>query len=77
MLALICGQFFDGISESRAGHAFQYALVGIALCLFYLGLLALSEVASFSTAYWTGAAAASPIPLSGSVDSSLYPFPPR
>lgn len=40
-------------------HPFQYALVGIALCLFYLGLLALSEVISFGAAYWIGAAAAS------------------
>jgi inner membrane protein len=40
-------------------HPFQYTLVGIALCLFYLGLLALSEVTSFGAAYWIGAAAAS------------------
>ena len=40
-------------------HPFQYALVGVALCLFYLGLLALSEVISFGMAYWIGAAAAS------------------
>jgi inner membrane protein len=39
-------------------HPFQYALVGAALCLFYLGLLALSEVLPFGAAYWTGAAAA-------------------
>lgn len=39
-------------------HPFQYALVGFALCLFYLALLALSEVISFTAAYWTGAAAA-------------------
>ncbi|HYK88316.1 MAG TPA: cell envelope integrity protein CreD [Acidobacteriota bacterium] len=39
-------------------HPFQYTLVGIALCLFYLALLALSEVISFGPAYWTGAAAA-------------------
>jgi inner membrane protein len=32
--------------------------VGIALCLFYLALLALSEMVSFSVAYWSGAAAA-------------------
>ena len=32
--------------------------VGAALCLFYLGLLALSEVLSFDVAYWIGAAAA-------------------
>jgi inner membrane protein len=39
-------------------HPFQYTLVGAALCLFYLGLLALSEVLSFDAAYWAGAAAA-------------------
>jgi inner membrane protein len=39
-------------------HPFQYTLVGVALCLFYLALLALSEVLSFSAAYWIGAAAA-------------------
>ncbi|HTY61884.1 MAG TPA: cell envelope integrity protein CreD [Acidobacteriota bacterium] len=48
---------FEVLSPVRI-HPFQYALVGIALCLFYLGLLALSEIWSFSAAYWTGAAAA-------------------
>ena len=49
---------FEILSAVRI-HPFQYALVGIALCLFYLGLLALSEIFSFSIAYWAGAAAAS------------------
>jgi len=49
---------FEILSGVRI-HPFQYALVGIALCLFYLGLLALSEVASFNAAYWTGALVAS------------------
>jgi inner membrane protein len=49
---------FEVISSVRI-HPFQYSLVGIALCLFYLGLLALSEVTSFGTAYWIGAALAS------------------
>jgi inner membrane protein len=48
---------FEILSAVRI-HPFQYALVGIALCLFYLGLLALSEVCSFNIAYWAGAAAA-------------------
>ena len=39
-------------------HVFQYTLVGAALCLFYLGLLALSEFISFPIAYLSGAAAA-------------------
>ena len=39
-------------------HPVQYILVGAALCLFYLGLLALSEVVSFGKAYLIGAAAA-------------------
>jgi inner membrane protein len=39
-------------------HPFQYTLVGAALCLFYLGLLALSEVLAFDVAYWAGAGAA-------------------
>jgi inner membrane protein len=49
---------FEILSAVRI-HPFQYALIGIALCMFYLGLLALSEVISFSAAYWIGAAAAS------------------
>ncbi|MBN2508434.1 MAG: cell envelope integrity protein CreD [Verrucomicrobia bacterium] len=39
-------------------HPFQYTLVGAALCLFYLALLALSEVLPFGWAYLAGAAAA-------------------
>ena len=46
---------FEILSAVRI-HPFQYTLVGVALCLFYLGLLALSEVASFGVAYWIGAA---------------------
>jgi inner membrane protein len=58
-IALLFATFFlfEVLSAVRI-HAFQYTLVGIALCLFYLGLLALSEVTAFSTAYWSGAAAA-------------------
>ena len=40
-------------------HPFQYTLVGVALCLFYLALLSLSEVISFGLAYLVGAASAS------------------
>jgi len=36
-------------------HPFQYAIVGAALCLFFLGLLSLSEVIPFGLAYLTAA----------------------
>ena len=49
---------FEVLSGIRI-HPFQYTLVGAALCLFYLGLLALSEVTSFGKAYWAGAALSS------------------
>ncbi len=38
-------------------HPFQYAVVGAALCLFYLGLLSLSEFVPFSFAYLASAGA--------------------
>lgn len=38
-------------------HAFQYTMVGMALSLFYLALLSLSEFISFGGAYLAGAAA--------------------
>ena len=38
-------------------HPFQYTLVGAALCLFYLGLLSLSEFIAFGLAYLAAAAA--------------------
>ncbi len=37
-------------------HPFQYTLVGAALCLFYLGVLSLSEFTAFRYAYLTSAA---------------------
>jgi inner membrane protein len=59
VIALLFAAFFlvEVMGNLRI-HPFQYTLVGAALCLFYLGLLALSEVLSFDAAYWTGAAAA-------------------
>ena len=48
---------FEIISDVRI-HPFQYTLIGFAICLFFLGLLALSEVTSFTAAYWSGAAVA-------------------
>jgi len=58
-IALLFTAFFlfEVIAAVRI-HPFQYTLVGMALCLFYLALLALSEVVSFGAAYWAGAAAA-------------------
>jgi inner membrane protein len=38
-------------------HPFQYAIVGVALCLFYLGLLSLSEFIPFGLAYLASAGA--------------------
>jgi inner membrane protein len=48
---------FEAVSALRL-NALNYLLVGAALCLFFLGLLALSEVMLFEKAY-AGAAAAS------------------
>jgi len=47
---------FEIISALKV-HPFQYALVGVALCLFYLGLLSLSEFIVFRWAYLAAAAA--------------------
>lgn len=58
-IVLVFGAFF--LFEVLAGirvHPFQYALVGLALCLFYVALLSLSEVIAFDLAYTVGAAAA-------------------
>lgn len=59
VLTLVFSAFF--LFETLAGlrlHAVHYGLVGAALCLFYLALLALGEVLSPGLAY-IGAAAAS------------------
>ena len=58
-LALVFATFFlfETVSAVRL-NALNYLLVGVALCLFYLGLLALSEFIGFTPAY-VGAAAAS------------------
>jgi inner membrane protein len=47
---------FEILSSLRI-HPFQYSLVGAALCLFYLGLLSLSEIIAFGPAYLASAAA--------------------
>lgn len=48
---------FEVLARIRV-HPFQYTLVGMALSLFYLALLSLSEVMSFGPAYLAGSAAA-------------------
>ncbi|MFA5203316.1 MAG: cell envelope integrity protein CreD [Lentisphaeria bacterium] len=49
---------FETLGRVRI-HPVQYTLVGAALCLFYLILLALSEFVGFGAAYLAGAAASS------------------
>jgi inner membrane protein len=55
VLLFIAFFLFEIISGLKI-HAFQYSLIGIAACLFFLCLLALSEVMSFGAAYWISAA---------------------
>jgi len=59
VMALVFGAFFlfETLVDLRL-HAVHYGLVGAALCLFYMALLALAEVMSPGRAY-TGAALAS------------------
>lgn len=56
-LVLVFAMFFlfELLSKLQI-HPFQYTLVGAALCLFYLGLLSLSEFILFGWAYLTSAA---------------------
>jgi inner membrane protein len=58
-IALIYTAFFlfEALTPIRI-HPFQYTIVGVALCLFYLALLSLSEIIDFGFAYLTGATAA-------------------
>ena len=51
-LVLVFAAFFlfEVLSSLRI-HPFQYAMVGAAFCLFYLGLLSLSEFISFGLSY--------------------------
>lgn len=57
-MALVFTAFFlfEMLSALRI-HPFQYALVGAALCLFYLSLLSLSEFIAFGLAYLAAATA--------------------
>ena len=43
--------FLVEILKKNRIHPFQYALVGLALCLFYVLLISISEHASFNVAY--------------------------
>src|SRR5258708_25516553 len=62
VLTLVFTAFF--LFETLAGlrlHAVHYGLVGAALCLFYLALLALGEVLEPGPAYVGAAVASSPL----------------
>ena len=56
MLIFAAFFLFEVLAALRI-HPFQYAIVGAALCLFYLGLLSLSEFVSFGVSYLTAALA--------------------
>lgn len=43
--------FFGEILKNQKVHAFQYILVGFALCIFYVLLVSISEVLTFNAAY--------------------------
>jgi inner membrane protein len=57
-LVLVFAAFFlfEMLAALRI-HPFQYTVVGVALCLFYLGLLSLSEFIPFGLAYLAAAGA--------------------
>jgi inner membrane protein len=56
VLAFMSFFLFEVVTRVRI-HPFQYAMVGLALGVFFLLLLALSEVVAFAVAYATSAAA--------------------
>lgn len=43
--------YFIEILQQKEVHAFQYVLVGLALCVFYTLLLSISEYLNFNWAY--------------------------
>src|SRR5678810_1160067 len=59
-LTFLCFTLFELLAGLRV-HPVQYLFVGLALCLFYLLLLSLSEQVGFEIAY--GAAAAATVAL--------------
>ena len=58
-MAIFGGFFLFEVTGGRVLHGLNYVLVGAAVCLFYLALLALAEFWSFGAAYVTAALAAS------------------
>ena len=58
-VAIFGGFFLFEVTGGRVLHGLNYVLVGAAVCLFYLALLALAEFWSFGAAYVTAALAAS------------------
>lgn len=56
LVLLFTAFFLFEILSSLRIHPFQYALVGAAFCLFYLGLLSLSEFIPFGPAYLAASA---------------------
>ena len=58
-VAIFGGFFLFEVTGGRVLHGLNYVLVGVAVCLFYLALLALAEFWSFEVAYVTAALAAS------------------
>lgn len=47
--------FFAEVIQKKHIHPFQYLLIGLALCLFYTLLIAISEHMAFTLAYWIAA----------------------
>jgi inner membrane protein len=62
--------FFIEMRQSRRVHPFQYALIGLALVIFYTLLVSISEQISFNAAY--GIAAVMTIGLTGLYARSLF-----
>ena len=58
ILLMFTAYFLFEVMAKLKIHPFQYILVGAAICVFYLGILALSEFCSFSWSYAASAFAA-------------------
>lgn len=70
-ITLVFAAFFVfELSGSTKLSVFNYVLVGASLCLFFLGLLAMSEFVSYALAYWIPAAAS--IALVGSYCAAVF-----
>ena len=68
-LTFLC-VFFIEMGQSRRVHPFQYALIGLALIIFYTLLVSISEHVPFNTAYFV--AATMTIGLTGLYARSLF-----